>query len=141
MNQNVAAKPEVNALVDKLAAEVYDYCCSHRADNKSGKPQEVSRGGFDSLYDNSKEFYRNVARWHLDKFKSSLTVSPHDICYDFYCHECKSVIHPTMSGIMLCDKHKSNEKIPDGTHNIRYLGSDYIQQRGEFNGNKLVKIL
>jgi hypothetical protein len=52
------------AVVDKLAAEVYDFCCTNRADNKSGNPREVGND-FDSLYEQPKNFYRNVARWYL----------------------------------------------------------------------------
>jgi hypothetical protein len=54
--------------VDKLAAEIYDYCCSHRGDNMKkgvpGNPRNVG-SGFDTLFDEAKEFYRSIARWHL----------------------------------------------------------------------------
>lgn len=56
--------------IDKLAAEVYDYCCSHRGDNmkngEPGNPRNVGRG-FDTLFDEPKNFYRNIAQWHLQQ--------------------------------------------------------------------------
>ena len=52
--------------LDLLAAEIYDYCCSNRADNKSKNPREIGCE-FDKLTEQSKNFYRNIAKWHLNK--------------------------------------------------------------------------
>jgi hypothetical protein len=58
--------------IDKLAEAAYEYCCSHRQDNikddVGGNPRNVGCP-FAQLYDNAKEFYRNIARWHLEKSK------------------------------------------------------------------------
>ncbi len=59
-----------DAELDKLAAEVYDYCCSFRSDNsKNGEPGDPRKVGenFENLYEQSKNFYRNIVRWHLSK--------------------------------------------------------------------------
>jgi hypothetical protein len=56
---------------DELAAEVYDYCCANRADNKSKNPREVG-AEFDKLVDNVKEFYRNIVLWHLKEMNMAL---------------------------------------------------------------------
>jgi hypothetical protein len=49
--------------VEKLAADCYYACCAARS--KDGKnPFEVGCK-WNDLFDEPKEFYRNVARWHL----------------------------------------------------------------------------
>jgi hypothetical protein len=59
--------PENNNLMDKekLAEEVYDYCCAARSKDKKS-PREVGRE-FSTLMDPVKEFYRFIAEWHLNK--------------------------------------------------------------------------
>jgi hypothetical protein len=55
--------------LDKLAESVYDYCCSNRLDNlnKDGSPGDPRKVGckFEDLWESPKDFYRNVAKWHL----------------------------------------------------------------------------
>jgi hypothetical protein len=50
---------------EKLAEEVYDYCCAARSKDKKS-PREVGRE-FSTLMDPVKEFYRFIAEWHLNK--------------------------------------------------------------------------
>jgi hypothetical protein len=57
--------------LDKLAAEIFDYACANRRDNlnkdgTAGDPRAISCK-FEDLYDGPKEFYRSIARWHLNK--------------------------------------------------------------------------
>ena len=52
--------------VEKLAESVYLYCCKERS--KKGEAEEVCCP-FDTRFDEVKEFYRNVARWHLQELK------------------------------------------------------------------------
>jgi len=50
--------------VEKLAENAFYFCCAARS--KDGRnPFEVC-GNFEDLFDESKEFYRNIARWHLN---------------------------------------------------------------------------
>ena len=57
----------MNENIDKLAEEVYDWCCSHRVDNmnKDGSPGDPRKVGcpYCQLYDNAKNFYRNIVIW------------------------------------------------------------------------------
>ena len=52
--------------LDKVAEAVYDYCCANRTDNKSKNPREIGCE-FKDLHENAKNFYRNVAQWHLNE--------------------------------------------------------------------------
>ncbi len=51
--------------LDQVAAEIYDFCCAARSKD-GNKPREVGRE-FDTLFEETKEFYRNMARWHDEK--------------------------------------------------------------------------
>jgi len=72
---------------------------------------------------------------------AGITLTPASICYDFYCPKCRAVIHPLLSGIMLCHRHQLSEKIPDGKHPVRYLGCRGVRYDATFKGGKLVKVL
>jgi hypothetical protein len=48
--------------LDSLATEIYDYCCSNRADNKSKNPREIGCE-FKNLTEQAKNFYRNIAKF------------------------------------------------------------------------------
>jgi len=64
VNQLLLKKRE-DEEIDSLAAEAFYFCCAARS--KDGKnPFEVC-GNFNELVEQSKEFYRNIARWHLSK--------------------------------------------------------------------------
>jgi tRNA U34 2-thiouridine synthase MnmA/TrmU len=52
--------------LDQLAEEIFDYACARREDNKTKNPRAICCK-FENLLDNPKEFYRNIAKWHLDK--------------------------------------------------------------------------
>lgn len=57
--------------LEKLAEEMYDFACANRADNlnkdkSSGDPRKIGCL-FKDLTDQSKNFYRNLAKWHLVK--------------------------------------------------------------------------
>jgi hypothetical protein len=61
----------MNEDLDKLAAEVYDYVCAHRQDNRNkngspGDPRKISNT-FDTLMEPAKEHYRDMVRWHLSR--------------------------------------------------------------------------
>jgi len=63
-----------NEELDKLAEEVYDWCCALREDNldkkgNPGDPRKVS-SPYPLSMDNVKAFYRNVVKWHLEKQKT-----------------------------------------------------------------------
>lgn len=51
--------------LDMLAEQMYDYACANRADNKTKNPRD-SGCKFEELFDNVKNFYRNLAKWHLE---------------------------------------------------------------------------
>lgn len=57
--------------LDELAEEIYDHACANRADNlkkdgSAGDPRGVGCK-FKDLFDNAKNFYRSIAKWHLSK--------------------------------------------------------------------------
>ncbi len=60
--------------IDQLAEEVYNYLCANRGDNlkKDGSPGDPRKVGsdYDSLFDEAKTHYRNMAKWHLEKLVS-----------------------------------------------------------------------
>jgi hypothetical protein len=57
--------------VDRVPEEIYDYVCAHRKDNLNpdGSPGDPRKIGcpFSELYDEPKNFYRNLAVWHLTR--------------------------------------------------------------------------
>jgi len=61
--------------LDKLAEEVYDWCCSRRVDNldKKGNPSDPRKisSPYPLAIDNVKHFYRDVVRWHLNKVSNN----------------------------------------------------------------------
>jgi hypothetical protein len=69
----------MNEEVERLAEEIFDYCCANRQDNlnkdgSAGNPRAICCkfnddpvAGTQGLYENAKNFYRNIARWHLQK--------------------------------------------------------------------------
>lgn len=57
--------------LDKLAEELYDWCCSRRADNLAkdgspGNPRKVSNP-YPTTLEGVKVFYRSAVEWHLMK--------------------------------------------------------------------------
>lgn len=61
----------MEAELDVLAEKMYDYACANRQDNltkdgKAGDPRKVGCE-YKDLFDNSKNFYRNLARFVLEK--------------------------------------------------------------------------
>jgi hypothetical protein len=55
--------------VDTVAKNMYDFACANRQDNlnkdgSAGDPRKVGCE-YESLFENAKNFYRNLAKWHL----------------------------------------------------------------------------
>lgn len=59
-----------NEQLDVIAEQMYDYACANRKDNlnkdgSAGDPRKVG-AKYELLWESPKNFYRNMARWHLE---------------------------------------------------------------------------
>jgi hypothetical protein len=52
-------------LVEKTAEEMYNFACAARSKD-GNKPREVGNE-YKTLLEEPKDFYRNLARWHLSQ--------------------------------------------------------------------------
>lgn len=65
----------MNEELEKQAEELYDFLCANRGDNldKKGNPGDPRKIGcpYKDLFEETKTFYRNIVRWHLNKKNNS----------------------------------------------------------------------